>query len=128
MNIAKDDRASAALEFALVVPIWVAFVVGIMQVGMLLWVDNMMHDVVDAAARCTAVHTTCTDQASMQAYAMEITVFAPGFFWEASDFHLNDAAAGTCPGGSQVSITYAYTLLYVRPLTISSKSCYPNWS
>ena len=64
----------------------------------------------------------------MQNYAMQITVFTPGFFWQASDFHLNDPDAGTCAGGSQVSISYAYKLLYVTPLTISSKSCYPNWS
>jgi hypothetical protein len=129
MTIAKDDRASAALEFAVVAPLWMAFVIGVMQVGMLLWVDNMMHDVVDASARCMAIGTTCTDQTSMQNYAMQITVFSPGFFWQASDFHLNDAAAGACAGGSsQVSITYAYKLLYLHPLTISSKSCYPNWS
>ena len=35
---------------------------------------------------------------------------------------------GTCTGGSQVSISYVYRLLYAIPLTISSKSCYPNWS
>jgi hypothetical protein len=128
MTIAKDDRASAALEFAVVAPLWMAFVIGVMQVGMLLWVDNMMHDVVDASARCMAIGTTCTDQTSMQNYAMQITVFSPGFFWQASDFHLNDAVAGACAGGSQVSITYAYQLLYLHPLTISSKSCYPNWS
>jgi hypothetical protein len=128
MTIAKDDRASAALEFAVVAPLWMAFVIGVMQVGMLLWVDNMMHDVVDASARCMAIGTTCTDQTSMQNYAMQITVFSPGFFWQASDFHLNDAVAGACAGGSQVSITYAYKLLYLHPLTISSKSCYPNWS
>jgi hypothetical protein len=128
MTIAKDDRASAALEFAVVAPLWMAFVIGVMQVGMLLWVDNMMHDVVDASARCMAIGTTCTDQTSMQNFAMQITVFSPGFFWQASDFHLNDAVAGACAGGSQVSITYAYKLLYLHPLTISSKSCYPNWS
>jgi hypothetical protein len=128
MKIASNNHGSTALEFALVAPIWVTFVVGTMQLGMLLWVDNMMHDVVDAAARCMAIHTTCTDQTSMQNYAMQITVFQPGFFWSASDFHLNDSSVGTCPGGSQVSITYSYKLLYVSPLTISSKSCYPNWS
>ena len=128
MKILKNDRGSTALEFALVAPIWTAFTIGIMQLGMLLWVDNMMHDVVDAAARCMAIHTTCTDQTSMRNYAMQITVFQPGFLWSASDFHLNDSSAGACSGGSQVSITYAYRLLHVVPLTISSKSCYPNWS
>jgi hypothetical protein len=128
MKIAQDDKGSSALEFAIVVPIWLAFAIGVMQTGMLLWVDNMMHDVVDASARCMAIGTTCTDQTSMRNYAMQITVFTPGFFWQASDFHLNDSSAGTCTGGSQVSISYAYRLLYAIPLTISSKSCYPNWS
>jgi hypothetical protein len=128
MKLGKDHRGSAGLEFAIVAPIWTAFAIGIMQVGLLLWVDNMMHDVVDASARCMAIGTTCTDQTSMQNYAMQITVFTPGFFWQASDFHLNDSNAGTCTGGSQVSISYAYRLLYTVPLTISSKSCYPNWS
>jgi hypothetical protein len=134
MKLAKDHRGSAGLEFAIVVPIWTAFAIGIMQVGLLVWVDNMMHDVVDATARCMAVHVNnpaaiiCHDLASMQSYAMQITVFTPGFFWQASDFHLNDPDAGTCAGGSQVSISYAYRLLHTVPLTISAKSCYPNWS
>ena len=129
MKLASNDRGSTALEFAIVAPIWVTFVIGIVQAGMLLWVDNMLHDVVDAAARCTAIHSICTDQASMQNYAMQITGFSPGFFWSASDFHLNDANAGTCPNGSsQVSINFSYRFLYVAPIPLSAISCYPNWT
>src|SRR6266568_1225176 len=134
MKLAKDNRGSTSLEFAIVAPFWVTFAVGIMQTGMLLWVDNMMHDVVDATARCMAVNVNtsspirCHDQPSMRSYAMSISSTGSTAFWQASDFHLNDSNAGTCPGGSQVSITYSYRFLFVHPLTISAKSCYPNWS
>src|SRR6266704_1474167 len=129
MRLAKDNRGSTGLEFAIVAPIWTAFAIGIVQTGMLLWVDNMMHDVVDATARCMALHvnnpaaTICHDLATMQNYAMSISSATSTAFWQASDFHLNDSNAGTCPGGSQVSIVYSYTFLHVQPLTISAKSC-----
>ena len=134
MRLAKDIRGSTGLEFAIVAPIWAAFAIGIVQTGMLLWVDNMMHDVVDATARCMAVNVNkpgaaiCHDPATMQTYAMSISSANVTAFWQASDFHLNDSNAGACPGGSQVSIVYSYKFLHVHPLTISAKSCYPNWS
>jgi Flp pilus assembly protein TadG len=134
MKLAKDSRGSAGLDFAIVAPIWTTFAIGIMQTAMLLWVDNMMHDVVDATARCMAVNvnnpaaTKCHDLATMRTYAMSISSTNSTAFWQASDFHLNDPNAGTCTGGSQVSIVYSYTFLFVHPLTISAKSCYPNWS
>jgi hypothetical protein len=134
MKLAKDNRGSAGLEFAIVAPIWATFALGIMQTGMLLWVDNMMHDVVDATTRCMAVNvnnpgaTTCHDVATMRSYAMSISSSSSTALWQPTDFQLNDASAGTCPGGSQVSIVYSYKLLSVLPLTLSAKSCYPNWS
>src|SRR5437899_10405824 len=112
MKLAKDNRGSAGLEFAIVAPIWVTFALGIMQTGMLLWVDNMMHDVVDATARCMAVNvnnpgaTKCHDLATMRSYAMSISSSTSTALWQPTDFHLNDANAGTCPGGSKVSIVY----------------------
>ena len=134
MTLAKDNRGSSSLEFAIVAPLWVASAIGIMQTGMLLWVDNMMHDVVDATARCMAVNVNnpaaskCYDLTTMRSYAMSISSTTSTAFWQPTDFHLNDSNVGTCPGGSQVSIVYSYTFLHVHPLTISAKSCYPNWS
>jgi Flp pilus assembly protein TadG len=133
MNLIRDDRGSTSLEFALVVPVWVAFVIGVSQASLLLWADTMLHGIVDRTARCMAVHvnnpaaTRCFDLATMRTYAMSVSSSGSAF-WAANDFDLNDATRGQCPGGSQVSISYAYTLLFVAPVTLSVRSCYPNWS
>src|SRR5258708_31336867 len=109
MKLAKDNRGSTSLEFAIVAPFWVTFAIGIMQTGMLLWVDNMMHDVVDATARCMAVNvnnpgaTICHDLATMRSYAMSISSSTSPALWQPPDFQLNDASAGTCPSGYQAS-------------------------
>jgi Flp pilus assembly protein TadG len=131
MRVRMNNSGSTSLEFALVAPIWLAFVVGIVQAGMLTWLDNEMHAVVDVTARCMAVNVNvtgaskCYDASSMRTYAMSISWPA---LWSATDFHLNDSNAGTCTGGSQVSISYAVSLLHVVPITLAAKACFPNFS
>src|SRR5438128_2658313 len=109
MKIARNERGSAALEFAIVAPIWVTFVVGLMQVGMTFWADNMMHNMVDATARCMALNvnnpsaTQCFNQSSMrtyaQNYAKSISSNVFDFSASASLLTLSEGAAG-CAGGS----------------------------
>ena len=141
MGFARNDRGSAGLEFAIVTPIWVTFVVGLAQVGMTLWTDNVMHNVVNATARCMAINvnnpsaTQCFDQSSMrtyaQNYAKSISSKVFDFSASASLLTLSEGGAG-CAGGSLVSLNYTMpkNLLFFLPatITLNFSSCYPNWS
>jgi Flp pilus assembly protein TadG len=141
MKFAKNDRGSAALEFAIVAPIWVTFVVGLMQIGMTFWVNNMMHNMVAATARCMAINvnnpsaTQCFDQSSMRTYAQNYAQSTSSqvfdFSASASLLTLSEGGAG-CAGGSQVSLSYTMpqNILFFFPtvITLDFSSCYPNWS
>src|SRR5215471_20839776 len=58
MNLFKNDRGATAVEFALVALPVLAFIMGIIQFGWVVWVDNLLHISVDTASRCGAVGST----------------------------------------------------------------------
>src|SRR5215813_618183 len=58
MNLCKNNRGAAAVEFALVALPVLAFIMGIIQFGWVMWVDNLLHISVDTASRCGAVGST----------------------------------------------------------------------
>ncbi len=141
MKIVKNERGSTALEFAIVAPIWVTFVVGLMQIGMTFWAGNMMHNMVDATARCMAINvnnpsaTVCFDQSSMRTYAQSYaqSTSSQVFDFSASASLLTLSEGGTgCAGGSQVSLNYTMPqnilFFYPKIITLNFSTCYPNWS
>ena len=64
MNLFKNDRGSTMVEFALVALPVLFFMIGIMQTAYIVWIDNILHYSVDAAARCGGriIHTTLRRQ------------------------------------------------------------------
>jgi hypothetical protein len=97
------------------------FIFGIMQTGWILWIDNLLHVSVDAAARCGAVSTSTTlpcygsGLGNMQSTAN--LVFRP----------LSGATFGnnlSC-GGAGLIGTYNVSIVFVN-LTLTAESCYPT--
>jgi Flp pilus assembly protein TadG len=65
-----NDRGTAAIEFAIVGPIFLTLTVGMIYVCMLMFTVGSMQYAVEEAARCYSVKTTvCTDNATTVAYA-----------------------------------------------------------
>lgn len=61
----KDWRGAAAIEFALVVPVFLAFVFGGAVMGLAVWQRNILQNVAVDAARCVALGATaCTTVAA----------------------------------------------------------------
>jgi Flp pilus assembly protein TadG len=126
--LTRDRDASAAVEFSLVLPLLLAFIFGIIEVGHLLWTVGALNMAVEDAARCVSVSnastskTPCPDQTTMQAYAAARTW---GMTIPASDFTLTTPACGY-----QVTVTYPYTPIvgYIPlSMTLSATACYPVW-
>ena len=116
-----DDCGTTAIEFAILSPVFLGMVIGILGLGLLLFVVGGMHYAVEQAARCASVRTTvCTDPASTIAYAQS-QYLAPG----APKFTYQPNAA--C--GNSVSASLNYTArLGLRQVNIplSATACFPG--
>ena len=120
-NITTDERGTTAIEFAIVGPIFIMLIIGIMYLCMCLAVVGSMHYAVEEGARCASVKTTvCTDQSSTVSYTQN-HYFGPSTL---PTFTYN--AAATC--GHSVSGTISYVLdvgLKQFTVPITASACFP---
>jgi len=129
MRFFKDKSGATALEFALVFPAVITFIIGIAQVGYLLWIDNLLHYSVQTAARCSAISSTTFPCAGSGTTNMATA--AKNLFKQA--VALSAIPSGTFTAlspcsGSGLQASYAVRVLLVVPVTVTAKSCYPNFS
>src|SRR5437867_2424458 len=69
-RLLSDARGSAAVEVAFVAPAVLLFMLGIMQTGQAMWLQNALNYSVAEAARCASVSpSTCGTTAQIQSYA-----------------------------------------------------------
>jgi Flp pilus assembly protein TadG len=126
MNLFKDNRGATAVEFALVALPVLFFILGIIQVGYVVWVDNLLHISVNTAARCGAIQSTtspCAGSGSANMITTANTVFRP-----LSGATFSTSNNGTCiaDGGAGLTGTYRINFLLAVNLTLTAKSCYPT--
>jgi len=113
-------RGGAAVQFGLVVPSLLLFLLGIVEVGRMLWTMNALHYSVEEAARCASINTTaCGTAGKIQAFAAARSggTFASSVF-----------TASTAGCGSQVSASYPMRLnipFTSYAVTLTARSCYP---
>lgn len=121
-RLTPDARGAALLEFAVLLPLFVLIVVGIMQLGHVLWIRTALQHAVEMAARCASVNTaSCGTAAQVEAYAV---TQAYGVIVPVDTF-----AASAAPCGNLVVATYDFafqTTLFPSPsISLSARSCYP---
>ena len=63
-----SDRGATAVEFALVAPIFLIFVIGIIDLGRLFYIKNVMQSTVEQSARYAMVNPSAS-QSALEAYA-----------------------------------------------------------
>ena len=120
-NITTDERGTTAIEFAIVGPVFIMLLIGILYLCMCLAVVGGMHFAVEEGARCASVKTTvCTDQSSTMSYTQN-HYFGPSTL---PTFTYNSAAA--C--GHSVTGTINYVLdvgLKQFTIPITASACFP---
>jgi Flp pilus assembly protein TadG len=125
MEFLKNNRGATAVEFALVATPVLFLIIGIMQIGYLLWIDNLLHVSVDAAARCGAVNSAtspCFGNTLANRTGTANLVFQP------SGVSATFMDNGTCSAGSiGLSGTYQMNILFFN-VRLTAKSCYPRVS
>jgi Flp pilus assembly protein TadG len=118
-NIWQEERATTAVEFAIVAPVFIALVVGLLALCMCLFLIGSLHYSVEEAARCAAVRTSiCKDAATTVAYAQN-RYFGPS----APTFSYSKAA---CGNSVTASINYVAQLgLTQLTVPVSASACFP---
>jgi len=121
----RQCDGNAAVEFALISPALFGFLVGVLVLGFLLWIQNALNYSVAEAARCAANNpTNCGTSDQIKTYAAGIS----GAGLSASVFTYTAPATGNC--GYQVTARYqinlSIPLVHISNPTLTASACYPN--
>jgi len=124
-QLPRDTRGSAAVEFAVMAPLFLALTLGMVEVGLLMWIQLGLQHGVEMAARCATINTTlCNSNTAIQNFAAQN---AYGLNPAPASFTVNTAAA--C--GNQVTASYSFNWLTdyffgSSSMGLSAGSCYPR--
>ena len=124
----SHKRGAALIEYALILPVMLLFVLGIMDGGRLLWTYTTLYRAAEAAARCAAINTTdCGTAAQIQSRA---TSEAWGLIVNPSAFTVTRPLCGV-----QVHAAYDFTFIVpwfpwfggapLGTVTLNATACYP---
>lgn len=122
-RLLAESRGLTLVEFAILLPVFVALVLGVMQLGQLFWTQSALQHAVEMAARCASINTTlCSTTTQVSAYA---ATQAYGLTLPAATF-----AATTPACGNEVTASYEFTFpmaaLVSPTIILTARSCYPR--
>jgi Flp pilus assembly protein TadG len=131
--LASDAAGATAIEFALLAPVFLLLLFGLIEVGRLVWVKQVLTETAYSAARCAALASPCKTASDVQGY-----VVARGLRWglQISASQAGYTASTTCDGNSgsaQVTIQYTFAsplagFLPVLPTSVQAHGCFPRLS
>ena len=118
-DIWREQRGTTAVEFAIVSPVFIAMVLGLLALCICLFLVGSLHYSVEEAARCASVRTTvCKDATTTIAYAQS-RYFGPS----TPTFNYSAAA---CGNSVTASINYAAQLgLTQITVPVTASACFP---
>ncbi|WP_245653427.1 TadE/TadG family type IV pilus assembly protein [Sphingomonas pituitosa] len=132
-RLLADRRGATAIEFGLLAPVFLLLLFGLIEMGRLLWVKQVLTETAYSAARCGALASPCKTQGDIRSFAA-----ARGARWGIRiDASLIDyAAAATCDGNAgsvQVTIRYAFAsplsgFIAALPQDVQAHGCFPKLS
>ena len=115
----RDNRGTSAVEFAILLPAFITFIVGGINVCLALYAVSSLNFAVQQAARCASVNATdCGDASAIQTFAQS-HYFALGH----PTFTYTAQACGNVVGGAIDYRINAIIAQYSVPLTASA--CFP---
>jgi len=115
-----DERGGVASEYALVLPVFIALIIGAMGLSNVAFATNALHYATQDAARCAAVKTTvCNSGAATVAYAQS-KYSGPNI---APVFTYSTAGCGhTVKASAKISLMLIAGTIKVP---LSAAACYP---
>lgn len=116
------ERGAVAVEYGIILPVFLVLVLGMMDTGRLLWTQTTLDRAVEAAARCSVVNTLqCGTATQVQQYAVT----------QAYGVNITSAAFTVAAQACGVKVTVAYPFRLVIPwltvsqVTLNASGCYP---
>jgi Flp pilus assembly protein TadG len=115
-----SETGTTALEFAIVAPVFLSFLIGTIMLCVGLFLIGSLHYAVEDAARCASVKTTiCSNAAKTIAYAQS-RYFGPNL---SPTFTY---AAAACGNSVSASMNYSMNVFYrTYTIPISATACFP---
>lgn len=116
-----DIRGATALEFALCAPAFFMLVMGIVELGLLVWMQLALQQGVESAARCASINkNTCANASQIQSFAASESY---GLSPPTTAFTVTTPACG-----NMVQASYTPTFLPSFPIptrTLTAQACFP---
>lgn len=132
-RLRRQDRGTVAIEFAMVFPLFIMMLFGIVEFGRFLWADNTLRHAVQEGARCAALHCCEVANASCDTPEEFAAQRAAGLAVSAADFVLDTPDCGmrmrVGTGGEGLSFSFfAGEVLGVAGLdfTLRAEACFPS--
>ncbi|MGP4727592.1 TadE/TadG family type IV pilus assembly protein [Agrobacterium deltaense] len=135
----KSRSGASAVEFALVMPVFLLMLFGMIEFGRLFWTSHALHDVAIATVRCMGIPQMECEDGDMYS-ASKATAFArttaAGWFVALDTASItldHDVSCHGLAGFSQVKITHEFKTVMPALLTslaggtkLQAKACYTN--
>lgn len=112
----KSERGAVAVEFAIVLPVFLLLVLGIVEFGRAFNIQVSLSEAAREAARYAAVHCTEAGYDADDAMAVAVSA-APSVPLNAgTDVDIQYTGDGTCASGNNVEVTVTYNTSYLTGL------------
>lgn len=109
------EKGAVAVEFAIILPIFLVLVLGIMEFGRAFNIQVSLSEAARESARYAAVH--CTEAGYDQDDALAAAVSAaPSVPLDGADVDIQYSGDGTCAAGNNVEVTVTYNTSYLTGL------------
>ena len=136
VRYSKAEEGASAAEFAMVLPVLLLLVLGLIQFGMLMFTATQLHWATEEAARCASIGLTCrvggvatgaVNQTTVSAYAnVRYRGLAPATFTYSADGSCKQSATGNSGKAVTGSATFRLNLgVYYRAVDLTANACFP---
>jgi len=103
-GVLRASTGSAAVEFAMVAPVVLALVMGIIQLGMLFYANAGLHQAVEVGARYATIYPRPSDK------AIAALVLNSGYGMQGDRIERPTLSRGTVGGTAYVDIRMGYSM------------------
>ena len=101
-----------AIETAILLPVFLTFLLGIFEFGRVMWIQSALQFASEAASRCAVVNasSTCNSNSATQTYAAGKVI---GISVPTGDFSVS--SSGTCGSGGSKTVSASYPFSFALP-------------